>query len=162
MPDVDSLELLTELSTQHPWLKTAVDELARIPLPQWQGEYTRLFVSGFPNTLAPPYESVHRHRSMFGPVVDALSALYQSAGLAAEQMPADYLGVELECAAFLSDSRSPEAAILRQRLWREHLGKWLPAFAADLRNHSRLQIYRSWGDRLSLLCATTEKETAYA
>ncbi|MCU7922300.1 MAG: hypothetical protein KZQ88_06340 [Candidatus Thiodiazotropha sp. (ex Dulcina madagascariensis)] len=51
---------------------------------------------------------------------------------------------------------------LRQRLWREHLGKWLPAFAADLRNHSRLQIYRSWGDRLSLLCATTEKETAYA
>ncbi|MCU7934887.1 MAG: hypothetical protein KZQ99_08410 [Candidatus Thiodiazotropha sp. (ex Dulcina madagascariensis)] len=29
-------------------------------------------------------------------------------------------------------------------------------------NYSRLQIYRSWGDRLSLLRATTEKETAYA
>ena len=92
MPESESLSLLESLASEHRWMQAGLHELSLTPLEEWQGEYTRLFVNGFPKTAAPPFESVYRHQTMFGPVVDELHALYREAGLATGEMPADYLG----------------------------------------------------------------------
>ena len=151
MPDAESLSLLQTLSTEHAWMQAGIHELTETPLSHWQGEYTRLFVNGFPSTLAPPYESVYRHQTMCGPVVDELGELYRDAGLSVSQMPADYLGTQLEFAAYLAECDDPRATQWQARLWRDHLQHWLPRFIDDLCRHSRLLLYRLWGGQLTLL-----------
>lgn len=162
MPDEESLPLLETLASEQPWMQAGLHELAETPLSHWQGEYTRLFVSGFPTTPAPPYESAYRHQSMFGPVVDELIELYRNAGLSVGQMPADYLGTQLEFAAYLVESADPRAGQWLTQLWREHLQCWLPKFVADLCQHSRLLIYRLWGGQLTLLTTRMQGELAHA
>lgn len=162
MPNEESLPLLEELSIDQPWMQAGLHELAETPLSHWQGEYTRLFVNGFPNTPAPPYESVYRHQAMFGPVIDELTELYRKAGLSVGQMPADYLGTQLEFAAYLAESDDPQAAFWLKQFWREHLQQWLPRFVADLCQHSKLLIYRLWGGQLTLLTTSMNGELAHA
>ena len=161
MPDTESLQLLQQLSAEHSWMQAGLDELVETPLEQWQGEYTRLFINGFPKTAAPPYESVYRHQVMFGPLLDELNALYQEAGLTIGDMPADYLGTQLEFAAHLADSKDPRSSEWQTRLWRDHLQLWLPRFVSDLCQHSRLLIYRLWGGQLALLNARLQEQLAY-
>jgi TorA maturation chaperone TorD len=162
MPDRESLSLLQTLSEEQRWLQTGLHELCLTPLAQWQGEYTRLFVNGFPKTAAPPFESVYRHQTMYGPVVDQLHSLYRDAGLTVDDMPADYLGTQLEFAAYLAASDDPRACHWQTRLWRDHLQQWLPRFIADLCQHSQLLIYRLWGGQLSLLTNHMQEQIAYA
>ncbi len=162
MPDTESLSLLQTLSAEQSWMQAGLEELRQTPLDQWQGEYTRLFVNGFPKTAAPPYESVYRHATMFGPVVDKLHDLYREAGLTIGEMPADYLGTQLEFAAHLAASEDPRAEHLQTRLWQEHLRHWLPRFTADLCQHSKLLIYRLWGGQLTLLNTQMQERMAYA
>ena len=162
MPNEESLPLLETLSNDHPWMQAGLYELAETPLDAWQGEYARLFVNDFPNTPAPPYESAYRHQVMSGPVVDELIELYQNAGLSVSQMRADYLGTQLEFAAYLAESDDPRAKRWLQQLWRDHLQQWLPRFVADLCQHSRLLIYRLWGGQLTLLTTSMNGELAHA
>jgi TorA maturation chaperone TorD len=162
MPDRESLSLLQELSLNHPWMQAGLHELGLTPLEEWQGEYTRLFVNGSPKTAAPPYESVYRHQSMNGPVVDKLHHLYRSAGLATGEMPADYLGTQLEFSAHLAASKDPRASQWLNRLWREHLQHWMPRFITDLCQHSQLLIYRLWGGQLTLLQKFMQEQICYA
>jgi putative dimethyl sulfoxide reductase chaperone len=162
MPEPESLKLLNTLATEQCWMQAGLDELAHTSLEEWQGEYTRLFINGFPQTAAPPYESVYRHKTMCGPVVDKLHALYHDAGLTAGDMPADYLGTQLEFAAHLAASDDPRSDHWQARLWREHLMQWLPKFTVDLCQHSRLLIYRLWGGQLTLLTTHMQEQIAYA
>jgi TorA maturation chaperone TorD len=151
-PADDSLALLQALADDHPWLKPGVDELAALPLDQWQGEHTRLFVNGYPKTVCPPFESAYRHGCMHGTATTELGDLYRRLGLTAGDIPADYLGAELEAATWLLEQ--PEAAdpALRDELWDNHLSVWLPRFAADLWAESKLRLYRDLGARLAALC----------
>jgi putative dimethyl sulfoxide reductase chaperone len=160
MPDDKSLSLLQSLSTEQSWMQVGLDELAQTPLGHWQGEYTRLFINGLPNTAAPPYESVYREATISGPVVDELHALYADAGLTIGEMPADYLGTQLEFAAHLAASDHPKADQWLTRLWHEHLQHWLPKFTADLCQQSRLLIYRLWGGQLTLLTTHMQEQLA--
>lgn len=160
MPETESLSLLQTMANEYGWMQAGLDELQQIPLAQWQGEYTRLFVNGYPKTAAPPYESVYRHQVMFGPLVDELNALYREAGLAIDDMPADYLGTQLEFAAHIAESRDPRAARWQARLWQEHLRHWLPRFIADLCQQSQLLIYRLWGGQLNLLSTRLQERLA--
>ncbi len=151
MPDQDAREIIQGLAEQHPWLAEAAEELGSTPLEQWQGEYTRLFISGFPKTACPPYESAYRSGTMQGPTVAKLERLYAQLGMRSSEMPTDYLGVMLECAALLEDGQQrPE---LRQRLWDEHLSRWLADFANDLSQQSELALYRALGLQLLGLSA---------
>ncbi len=162
MPESESLSLLESLASEHRWMQAGLHELSLTPLEEWQGEYTRLFVNGFPKTAAPPFESVYRHQTMFGPVVDELHALYREAGLATGEMPADYLGTQLEFAAHLAASEDPRAYQWQARLWQDHLHHWLPKFVTDLCQNSRLLIYRLWGGQLTLLTRHMQERFAYA
>ncbi len=161
-PGVDSLSRLNNLVHHHPWLALGLEELANTALAEWQAEFSRLFLNGRPRTVAPPFESVYRDQIMEGPVVQRLRTLYRDAGLDAEGVAADFLGTQLQFAAYLDESQAPEARAWRERLWRDHLLGWLPGFVADLCEHSRLLIYRLWGGQLSLLATAMERELAPA
>lgn len=149
-PGSDSLETVKALAAEHPWLSPAADELSSLPLDQWQGEHTQLFLSGYPKTPCPPFESVYRNKCMNGSACTEVEAFYQRAGLQIENegVPADYIGTELECAAWLLDQGE-------QTLWdelrEEHLNRWAGKFAKDLQAAATLKLYRVVGEQLAEL-----------
>ena len=151
-PTAESLTLLREEAAPYYWLQPALDELTQWPLDHWQAEHTRLFINGYPDTPCIPFASHWRHGCMQGPVVDELADLFHRIGVASDGMPNDYLGVLLEVAALLDGERPPGYEVLLQELWSMHLQPWLPRMAAALREHSRLQLYRTLGIRLQALC----------
>ena len=148
-PADDSLEVLRELAGESAWLSESVAELAQTPLEEWQAEHARLFISGHPKTACPPFESAFLGGAMFGAACDQLGDLYRRAGLATEDVPPDYLGTQLECAAYLLEQPCEHSHELLQELWRDHLAGWLPRFGAALQAESRLWLYRELGARLA-------------
>jgi TorA maturation chaperone TorD len=161
-PDQESLSQLQTLSEEHRWMQAGLHELSLTPLKEWQGEYTRLFVSSDPEAPAPPYESIYRQQHGDVEVVQRLLALYREAGLSIGEKPADYLGTQLAFAAHLAASDDPRASLWQIRLWRDHLQQWLPRFLTDVCEHSQLLIYRLWGGQLTLLSKQMQELTAYA
>ncbi|MEY6431509.1 molecular chaperone TorD family protein [Thioalkalicoccus limnaeus] len=169
-PIAESFGILEEWQPAAPWLAPARRELADLSLARWQGEHTRLFVNGFPKTPCPPFESAYREGRMGGEVRADLIDLYRRAGLTATGAPADYLGTQLECTAYLiariqdpnggaagaSDAEpGPPLADPPQQLlahlWDQHLALWLPRFAADLQDAADLILYRELGGQLAAL-----------
>jgi len=174
-PSEESLTAIEEIAQEHHWLYDSIQELKEMSLEHWQGEHTRLFVNGHPKTGCPPFESVYRQGVMNGPVCDEIELLYQESGLeSVENVPPDYLGVMLECAAYLLEQKSttPSSEILAsqsnennnnlihleedawqnfQILWQDHLTKWVPQFANDLEQQSELRLYQQLGSKLKEL-----------
>ena len=146
-PTQGAQRAIEELAEIYPWLCEPADELHSVPLAQWQQEHTRLFVSGHPRVPCPPFESIYRH----SPVSEELDALYRRIGLQTDDLPADYLGVMLDCAAYLLDPRRGAPFCLWQTLWDRHLTPWVPDFARDLQAHSDLLLYRQVGAQLQEL-----------
>lgn len=148
-PGRDSPEVLRELAGEHAWLGDPVAELEQTSLEEWQAEHARLFISGHPKTVCPPFESAFLGGAMFGGVCDQLGDFYRRAGLQADGAPPDYLGTLLECAAFLLEQSCGHSNELLQELWREHLAAWLPRIGSALQQESRLLIYRQLGQQLA-------------
>jgi len=148
MPEDDALDALRDMRPSAPWLEPSLPELERIPLTHWQAEYTRLFISAYPRTPCPPYESAYRQGTMAGTAATELADLYRRAGLQAVDVPADYLGTMLECAAYLEEQGLED---LLRELTEEHLALWLPRFARDLCDQAELVLYRALGRQLATL-----------
>lgn len=156
MPEADALEALRDLLPTAPWLEGAVAELEQTPLEHWQAEHTRLFITGYPKTPCPPFESAYREGNMGGKAVGILAGLYGRAGLQATEAPADYLGTLLDCAAFLEEQEG-EGELLCE-LWDDHLNQWVPRFARDLQDHSQLELYCELGAQLQQLFPVIEND----
>ena len=150
-PTNESLTLLEQLAEEHAWLRQAVAELGTTPLEGWQAEHTRLFVSGYPHTACPPFESAYRGGDMGGKAAADLSELYRRVGLEPDEVAPDYLGTELECAAYLLARPEPVDETLWKQLWDTHLRGWVPRFARSLISESDLLLYRQVGAQLSTL-----------
>lgn len=148
MPTGDSYSILDEMAKQAPWLRDCLAQLKTLPLDRWQGEHTRLFISGYPRTACPPFESAYREGLMGGSANERLVTLYQRVGLETQNIPPDYLGALLELAAHLLDRSEPRDPQLWAALWDEHLGTWVPRFARDLINAAHLTLYRRLGGEL--------------
>jgi TorA maturation chaperone TorD len=148
-PGSESMEVLRDLASEHSWLVEPLAELEDMPLDEWQAEHTRLFVSGHPKTACPPFESAVTSGSLFGTASDKLADLYRRAGLEAMGVPPDYLGTQLECAAFLLEQDCSRSDDLLQELWQEHLASWVPRFHPVLQAESRLLLYRQLGRQLA-------------
>lgn len=144
-PQEDSLALLSELAQQEPWLEPALPQLQTTSLELWQAEHTRLFISGHPRTVCPPFESAYLEGRMYGTAVSELEDLYNRAGVDAPTMPADFLPTMLECSAHLVEQNNAE---LLQELWEKHLDRWLPHFAKDLLQYSDFVLYQLLGKAL--------------
>ncbi|MDD5249336.1 MAG: molecular chaperone TorD family protein [Rhodocyclaceae bacterium] len=148
-PGDESMEVLRELADEHVWLVAPLAELEEMPLDEWQAEHTRLFVSGHPKTVCPPFESAVVSGSLFGTASDKLADLYRRAGLEATGLPPDFLGTQLECAAFLLEQDCSRGKDLLRELLDEHLAIWVPRFHPALQAESRLQLYRQLGRQLA-------------
>ena len=112
-----------------------------MPLGEWQAEHTRLFVSGHPRTVCPPYESAYRKGDSGGLAAEKLTALYRQIGLETKDISADYLGAILECAAYLLETPQTQDEETWSRLWEGHIVGWVPAFANDLHTETRMLLY---------------------
>jgi TorA maturation chaperone TorD len=148
-PGNESLDVLRELAGEHAWLGESVAELELTPLEEWQAEHARLFISGHPKTVCPPFESAFLGGAMFGAACDQLGDLYRRAGLQAEGAPPDYLGTLLECAAYLRDQPCGHSSELLQELWGEHFVAWVPLLGSMLQLESRLLLYRQLGQQFA-------------
>lgn len=148
-PGIESLGVLNELAGEYAWLGEPITELAQTPLEEWQAEHARLFISGHPKTICPPFESAFLGGAMFGAACDQLGELYQRAGLQAEGAPPDYLGTLLECTAFLLEQPCGHSTELLQELWCEHLAAWAPRLGSVLQQESGLLLYRQLGQQLA-------------
>lgn len=152
VPDDDALPRLRDLQAAQPWLEAAIAELEVLPVDEWQGEHTRLFISGYPKTVCPPFASAYREGRMSGTAEGDLAGLYGRIGLEADSIPADYLGAMLDCASYLLENRGKDEDSRWDEHWHElwdvHMAPWVPKFAADLGQHSQLALYRMVAERL--------------
>lgn len=128
-PNEATLELVSAAaaSTRAPWASVCAEALLRTDLRQLQCEYTRLFVSGFPTALCPPYESFYREGILYGAAATEVRECYRAAGyeFTSASQPPDWLAAELEFVALTGDD-----AFLRR------LCEWVPGFAARVAEHS--------------------------
>ena len=128
-----------------------------------EADYNRLFV-GPGKLLAPPYESVHATRDglegrgrLRGPAEREVHAAYVASGY---DMPErfveypDHIAVELEFLAMLAaqeaeaweqgdESAAFELQERADAFREEHLGRWLPSFAEEVRSGAKLPFYAS-------------------
>ncbi|BCN93483.1 chaperone TorD [Thiomicrorhabdus immobilis] len=150
-PCEESMEAIQELAPQLDWLsKEAVEEVASTPLERWQMEHTRLFVSGHPKTECAPFESVWAEGRMIGDSTFSIQTLYNKVQYKPDaELPADYLGSELEFLAFVLENYNEQQAFLVEIL--EHLHGWVPKFAKAVRIHADLSFYRDYAKRLEAL-----------
>ena len=103
--------------------------LESVPLEEIQAEYTRMFISAYPQLLCPPYESYYREGIVYGNSSVAAREWYRRHGLdfSLEGEPPDHLSVELE---FL--------AIMEDRAFLEKLGEWIYQFTERVKKNSTL------------------------
>ncbi|MEA1987875.1 MAG: molecular chaperone TorD family protein [Pseudomonadota bacterium] len=150
-PCEESMEAIQELAPQLNWLSNeAVAEIESLPLERWQMEHTRLFISGHPKTECSPFESVWAEGRMMGETTDKINELYATVQYKPDaELPADFLGSELEFLAFVLENYSEQQAFLVEIL--EHLHTWVPKFAKSIRIHSDLAFYRDYAKRLESL-----------
>ncbi len=140
-------------------LAEEAESLAALPLDQVQGEYTRLFINGYPQLPCPPYESAYREKTLLGQATGTVYDQYRQWGLEVDGALADHVGAELEFMAFLTGLPADGETRAAQRAFLEdHLLAWLPRFAADVQQHARLGFYRALGRALA---SFLEREQAW-
>lgn len=152
-PEDDALDLLGELSATWPWLKESFRATQALSLGTWQAEHARLFLSGFPHTVCPPFASAYRHGHLNGPVVEELCTFYEAIGLEAAVGFEDFLGTIFECAARFIDQYDESRL---QLFWHEYLESWVPRFATDLRNGTRMRLYHDMAEQIWALFTRPE------
>ncbi len=112
-----------------------------LPLDELQIEYTRLFITGCPHVVAPPYASVYLDRSLQGPYTEKILSFYRTRGFvmrSGSDLP-DHLVHQLEFLARLAEAGDQkfESLFLRQLFF-----PWFRAFAPRVVQESRHPFYR--------------------
>ncbi len=113
-----------------------------------QGEYTRLFITGYPKTPCPPYESVELEGRIMGKAAEAVEKNYKEWGMSVEPGILDHISTELEFCAFLlsasmlEEETALEATKAYNAFKENHLVVWLPGFLSKLENSTNFVVYR--------------------
>ncbi len=158
-PDGEWVKSLGIFDSKNGELRKIVDQMQREPLEELQAKYTFLFVSGYPHTPCPPYESVYIEEHMVGSVSDVLLEIYASWGFSVDLTMADHVSTELEFLAFLRTAWSVEGlhkTALQgfQLFFRNHVRQWVPFFADCLKKHTHFDLY---GNLAQVLRKTVRK-----
>ncbi|MGA2528234.1 MAG: molecular chaperone TorD family protein [Acidimicrobiales bacterium] len=149
---VEAQELLSEThrlvssepATEPVELPAGADEA-----PALLDEFERLFV-GPGQVPCPPYESFWREdvpvdirRTLMGPCTAELKELYRELGLQVSagsgELP-DHIAIELEALAYSLSSEATDA--VAERLFAEHLAKFLPRLCRAVTHDSESPFYR--------------------
>ena len=117
---------------------------------QLQGEYTRLFINGYPHTPCPPYESVYLEKRMLGQASLEVQAFYKEWNMSVESGLTDHIATEFEFLSFLASALSLKTIAMAatessERFLKEHLCRWVPQFATDLKSAASLEAYKLLG-----------------
>lgn len=163
-------ERLAEAVTAVPELRSRLEPLGELTFfPMWEDllqtlegltdehvddireEHAGLFVAGVRGRSCPPYESAYAPGGALeaGAVASEIAATYLAVGLAPRtgEEP-DHLAVELEFLSFLCGEEAASAPDsdawrrLQRTFLDEHLLRWLPAFARDVRDTAPEGFYR--------------------
>ncbi len=128
----DSENLLAQFSE-------AMEELHTLPPQEFQAEHTRLFINSFPTLPTPPYESAYREMLLMGDYAEEVGKYYSLYNLEVPEDLPDHISYELDFMRFLLEEGDLELA---REFFEEHILQWVPDFASDLKNESRLKFYR--------------------
>ncbi|WP_294348337.1 molecular chaperone TorD family protein [Prosthecochloris sp.] len=114
---------------------------------QLQGEYTRLFITGYPSTPCPPYESVFREGTMLGSNSRKVDHLYREWGMTSDPDLLDHISTELEFLAFLAsaatlDETRNNANETYHSFFHDHVQQWIPDFSEKLHDNTKSPAYR--------------------
>jgi len=112
-----------------------------------QGEYTRLFITGYPKTPCPPYESVQLEGRIMGKAADRVQQIYREWEMTVEPGILDHISTELEFCAFLCSASTiteakEEAETAFQAFMAQHIMNWVPDFLQKLQTHAKFQVYK--------------------
>jgi len=162
-PDLAAQLLETAAATHQPWAEELAAAFTGEPLESLQVEHTRLFVNNIDGVSCPPYESAYIDGQLLTATTRAVAAAYAEWGLEQSLETADFLPVELQFVAYLTElaEQSPEpdtVELARRQFESAHLQHWLPRFAADLQQHARLPFYQQVGHRLAELINTPPED----
>jgi putative dimethyl sulfoxide reductase chaperone len=115
-PTEENLKQIGELAGTGDFTALRSREVLKgLPLEEVQAEYTRLFISAYPNLLCPPYESYYREGVVYGISSIEVGEWYAKQGLrfSFEGEPPDLLGAELDYLALTND----KAFLARMKEW---------------------------------------------
>ncbi len=100
-----------------------------VTLEEAQAEYTRLFISAYPQLLCPPYESFYREGLLYGKSSAEVAEIYEGHGLsfAHEGSPPDLLSAELD---FMAIAKSED--------FLKRVKEWVFEFTGRVRKNSKL------------------------
>jgi putative dimethyl sulfoxide reductase chaperone len=129
-PSAETISEIAEIkkSGGYPEFRS-LEVLSRVPLPELQAEYTRLFISSYPALLCPPYESFYREGMVYGNASVEVLEFYREHGLnfVYEGEPPDLLSAELDFLAITNNG-----AFLRR------FKEWVFAFTGRVKKHSEI------------------------
>jgi TorA maturation chaperone TorD len=132
-------KILATAGTDLKPLRDIVDILDRTPLTALQSEYTRLFMSSFPEVPCPPYESAYREGLLMGSPAERVALVYSRTGLKASREMPDHVSTELEFMAYALAFQPNEVFI---NFFTEHILPWVPRFVEDVADHASIEFYR--------------------
>ena len=140
-------EILTKNKKLSQKFTSLVENLREKPLELLQAEYTRLFISGYPETPCPPYESFYLEGKLLGEAALQVISFYEDWGLTVDPSLCDHLSTELEFMAFLTAATNvseitEKAKLSKEKFYQNHLKKWVPQFLTDLQNYAQIKEYK--------------------
>lgn len=144
-PDVNTKEAVLELAAHYPWLQPAADELAKLPVDVWQAEHSRLFYGSRRIDHSSVSGLLSQYQSNLP--LQTLRQLGKRMGMGLADVSLDYLGILLECTAYLY-ANPTVGKIFWPELWYEHFAYWIPDFCNELKCKSQLTLYRVIAERL--------------
>ncbi len=111
-----------------------------------QAEYTRLFISGFPKTPCPPYESFFTQGILFGKANEIVRKIYSDWEMDVIPSLADHISTEFEFLAFLSAVKETsdytnDAKQTFTYFLNNHILNWILDFAYTLQNNTKNNYY---------------------
>ncbi len=156
-PDNNFLKALLEIKKKNfkntPFINSLVELAEKENLNELQAEHTRLFISGFPNTSCPPYESFFLEGRLFGNANNIVQNIYSKWAIDVEPAMADHLATELEFLALLkalteTSNDFSDAKETISSFFNQHILNWFPKFAETLKANSQNKFYVLYADVL--------------
>ena len=113
-----------------------------------QGEYTRLFVSGYPSTPCPPYFSAFKTGLVVSDHTDALYDIYDKYGIEIPegQFP-DFIPILMEFMVLLLSNNQDEES---KTFYNKYIS-WLSEYSQNVKRNSKMDYFNLTSEKLDSL-----------
>jgi len=141
-PDV--IDFLLQSGRERNLVERLSSHIERENVERLRVEYTRLFISSYPELPVSPYESTYitEEKRVMADCVDDITGMYKNAGLELrEDFPdlPDHFSVELSFLDYLEEKKLYEQ---KQEFLNKHLIKWISELSKKVRQNTKVEFYR--------------------